>query len=65
MTMLRKFPVPWMLAISLMAGAAAAATPPAPFREGINYIPVMPAQPTSVNPGQIEEIGRASCRERV
>lgn len=56
MTMLRKFPVPWLLAISLMTGAAAAAAPPAPFREGINYIPVMPAQPTSVNPGQIEVI---------
>lgn len=37
-----------MTTICLGAGS------PAPYRRGVNYIPVMPAQPTSVNPGQIE-----------
>ena len=26
----------------------------APYKESVNYIPVMPAQPTNVNPGQVE-----------
>ncbi|HEX6550659.1 MAG TPA: thiol:disulfide interchange protein DsbA/DsbL [Gammaproteobacteria bacterium] len=36
-------------------GAAAAAAP-LTFTEGVNYVPVSPAQPTSVAPGQIEVI---------
>ena len=43
-----------MLALSLMAVAAQAADAPPAYKEGVNYIPVMPAQPTGVNPGQIE-----------
>jgi len=41
----------WMLCFS----AAAAADTPS-FKEGVNYVPVSPAQPTSVEPGQIEVI---------
>ncbi|MBU6421440.1 MAG: thiol:disulfide interchange protein DsbA/DsbL [Gammaproteobacteria bacterium] len=37
-----------------MSVTAFAADAPAPYKEGINYIPVMPAQPISVNPGQVE-----------
>lgn len=37
-----------------MSAAAFAADAPAPYKEGVNYIPVMPAQPTNVNPGQVE-----------
>ncbi len=43
-----------MLALALAAGASMAASAPEPYKEGVNYIPVMPAQPVSVNPGQIE-----------
>lgn len=43
-----------MLALGLAAGAACAAGTPATYKEGVNYIPVMPAQPVNVDPGQIE-----------
>lgn len=38
----------------LVAAASIAASAPESYKEGSNYIPVMPAQPVSVNPGQIE-----------
>jgi thiol:disulfide interchange protein DsbA len=37
-------------------GAAVTATAVVPYKEGVNYIPVMPAQPTNVNPGQVEAL---------
>jgi protein dithiol oxidoreductase (disulfide-forming) len=40
--------------LTLAAGASGAASAPEPYKAGVNYIPVMPAQPVSVNPGQIE-----------
>ncbi|MGA9853727.1 MAG: thiol:disulfide interchange protein DsbA/DsbL [Gammaproteobacteria bacterium] len=40
--------------LTLVAVTSNAASAPEPYKEGINYIPVMPAQPVSVNPGQIE-----------
>ncbi|HVC37411.1 MAG TPA: thiol:disulfide interchange protein DsbA/DsbL [Gammaproteobacteria bacterium] len=43
-----------VLTLGLAAGASRAASVPAPYKEVLNYIPVMPAQPVSVNPGQIE-----------
>ncbi|MGE5624456.1 MAG: thiol:disulfide interchange protein DsbA/DsbL [Bacillota bacterium] len=50
-----------LLALLLLAASAQAAPPaaaasaPAPaYKEGVNYNPVLPAQPVSVNPGQIE-----------
>jgi len=48
--------------LALLASVAASAAPgsaakqAAPYIEGVNYLPVMPAQPTSANPGQIEVI---------
>ena len=39
------------------APAAPEAKPAAPaFKEGVSYVPVLPAQPTSTNPGQIEVV---------
>ncbi len=38
----------------LAAAASIAASAPETYKAGVNYIPVMPAQPVSVNPGQIE-----------
>ncbi|MGH8280958.1 MAG: thiol:disulfide interchange protein DsbA/DsbL [Gammaproteobacteria bacterium] len=40
--------------LGFTAGPACAAGAPATYKEGVNYIPVMPAQPVNVNPGQIE-----------
>lgn len=60
--------LPFSLALAaLLASASATAAPtaaPAPaappktaaYKEGVNYQPVLPAQPTSVAPGQIEVI---------
>lgn len=49
-----------LLGTLLSAGAIAAPAtgpiPPAPYKEGVNYQPVVPAQPLSVNPGQIEVV---------
>lgn len=46
-----------LLAIGALAvSAAALAANTSSFQEGVNYVPVSPAQPTSVNPGQIEVI---------
>lgn len=46
-----------LLTLSLAATASAAATSsPAPFTEGKNYQRVVPAQPTSAGPGQVEVI---------
>ncbi|MGB9429112.1 MAG: thiol:disulfide interchange protein DsbA/DsbL [Gammaproteobacteria bacterium] len=50
---IKKFLLPSLLALGLIASAAHAAAPP-DYKQGINYIPVMPAQPVNVNPGQIE-----------
>lgn len=56
---------PFSLALAaLLASASATAAPaaapapakPAVYKEGVNYQPVLPAQPTSVAPGQIEVI---------
>ena len=44
----------WALAGPATHAAAAPAVPPAPYKEGANYIPVIPAQPMNVNPGQVE-----------
>ena len=51
---------------ALLAAVSASATPAAatagapakaaPWKEGVNYQPVLPAQPTSVAPGQVEVI---------
>lgn len=38
----------------LLVAASIAASAPEAYKEGVNYIPVMPAQPVSVNPGQLE-----------
>jgi thiol:disulfide interchange protein DsbA len=48
-------------AAAASAAPAPASAPPgkasaAPYTEGVNYLTVLPAQPTSVNPGQIEVI---------
>jgi len=40
--------------LTLVAAASFAASAPESYKEGTNYIPVIPAQPVSVNPGQIE-----------
>jgi protein dithiol oxidoreductase (disulfide-forming) len=53
---INKFMLSWVLTLGLVAGVHAAADAPQPYKEGLNYIPVMPAQPVSVNPGQIEVI---------
>lgn len=45
-----------LLALTLLAATAHAApgvTLPV-YKEGVNYTPVLPAQPTSANPGQVE-----------
>ncbi|MGH8307468.1 MAG: thiol:disulfide interchange protein DsbA/DsbL, partial [Gammaproteobacteria bacterium] len=39
--------------VLLTSSAALAATS---FKEGVNYVPVSPPQPTTVQPGQIEVI---------
>ncbi|MGH8371223.1 MAG: thiol:disulfide interchange protein DsbA/DsbL, partial [Gammaproteobacteria bacterium] len=46
------------LSLAMLPGLtlAAGTAPAAPFKAGVNYIPVVPAQPTSVQPGQIEVI---------
>lgn len=49
-----KWPALFLLAAGLLGSGAWAATAPAAFKEGVNYVPVVPAQPVSVNPGQIE-----------
>lgn len=51
---INKLLLPSLLALSLVSVTAFAADAPAPYKEGTNYIPVMPAQPISVNPGQVE-----------
>jgi thiol:disulfide interchange protein DsbA len=56
----------WTLAGSTTHAAAAPAVPPAPYKEGVNYIPVIPAQPMNVNPGQVEVLeffwyGNSQC----
>lgn len=43
-----------MLVCCAFAGTASAAGAAPAYREGVNYIPVMPAQPVNVNPGQVE-----------
>lgn len=49
-----------LLALTLLAFAAPAAPAATPgvtlptYKEGVNYTPVLPAQPTSASPGQIE-----------
>ncbi len=53
---MRKFFLPFWLVLGLLAGTAHSANAPAAFKEGINYIPVVPAQPTSVPPGQIQVV---------
>ncbi|HVA54523.1 MAG TPA: thiol:disulfide interchange protein DsbA/DsbL [Gammaproteobacteria bacterium] len=40
--------------LTLVAVASIAASTPESYKQGTNYIPVIPAQPVSVNPGQIE-----------
>lgn len=42
-----------LVSLGLAGAAVATGTVPA-YQEGVNYIPVMPAQPTNVNPGQVE-----------
>ncbi len=61
-----KLVVAGIMALGLAAGSCLAATAPVKLKEGVNYIPVMPAQPVSVNPGQIEVVeffwyGDAHC----
>ncbi|MGH8293256.1 MAG: thiol:disulfide interchange protein DsbA/DsbL [Gammaproteobacteria bacterium] len=44
-----------VLLVCCAAAATASAAGAAPaYREGVNYIPVMPAQPVNVNPGRVE-----------
>ncbi len=58
---MRSLPI---LAFTLLFTAALQAAPAAPeakpaapaFKEGVSYVPVLPAQPTSTNPGQIEVV---------
>lgn len=40
----------------LVTGTPLAAADASTFQAGLNYVPISPAQPTSVNPGQIEVI---------
>jgi len=54
MRLINKLLLPSLLALSLVSVTTLAGDAPAPYKEGINYIPVMPAQPISVNPGQVE-----------
>ena len=51
---INKLAVVGVVTLSLVAGTGMAATVPVAYKETVNYIPVMPAQPVSVNPGQIE-----------
>jgi protein dithiol oxidoreductase (disulfide-forming) len=46
------------LSLAMLPGLtlAAGSAPAAPFKAGVNYVPVVPAQPISVQPGQIEVI---------
>ncbi len=53
---MQKLLLPFGLALGLLAGTAHATGAPAAFKAGINYIPVVPAQPTSVPPGQIQVV---------
>lgn len=46
----------WILALGLWGALAPAANASSSFKEGINYISVIPAQPTDVNPGQIKVV---------
>ena len=46
----------WSLLPLLMALSGAASADMTSFGEGVNYVPVTPAQPTDVKPGQIEVI---------
>jgi thiol:disulfide interchange protein DsbA len=43
-----------LLAAVAQSAAAAATNPPNPWAEGVNYTRIVPAQPTSVGPGQVE-----------
>lgn len=45
-----------LLAAVVQAAPTAAAKPAATYKEGVNYAPVLPAQPTAANPGQIEVV---------
>lgn len=54
MRLINKLLLPSLLVLSLVSVTALATDAPAPYKEGIHYIPVMPAQPISVNPGQVE-----------
>lgn len=61
-----KLAVAGILILNLTAIAGLADAAPVTYKEGLNYIPVMPAQPVSVNPGQIEVLeffwfGDARC----
>lgn len=42
------------LALLALAGVATTRGTAPAYQEGVNYIPVIPAQPTNVNPGQVE-----------
>ncbi|MGH8378695.1 MAG: thiol:disulfide interchange protein DsbA/DsbL [Gammaproteobacteria bacterium] len=53
-TAINKLLLPCLLALGLAAGTTFAASLTPPYKEGVNYIPVMPAQPVNVNPGRIE-----------
>lgn len=57
----------WLLALPARAGVAPTAPAP-PYKEGVNYIPVVPSQPVNVNPGHIEVLdffwyGSTQCFE--
>ncbi|HLW74540.1 MAG TPA: thiol:disulfide interchange protein DsbA/DsbL [Gammaproteobacteria bacterium] len=43
-----------VFAVQAAPAAPLAATPVPAYKEGVNYLPVLPAQPTIANPGQIE-----------
>lgn len=56
------------LACVLTGAGVHAADTPAPYAEGVNYVPVVPVQPIDVNPGQIEVLdffwyGNPECSE--
>lgn len=46
----------WLLIPALMLASAAASADMTNFQEGVNYVAVNPAQPTTVKPGQVEVI---------
>jgi protein dithiol oxidoreductase (disulfide-forming) len=56
MKKLKTLTVGLLMSAMLVMTAAAQAADNSPFQEGVNYVPVSPAQPTSVSPGQIEVI---------